>query len=280
MRPSWGGQRRYEGGSWLPFNWYSIPVTRALLFTTVGVFLLFFLTGQHRSIVWALVPFRSESWYLQPWTWFTYPFMETPSLWILLTLYILYAMGGMLERSWGSANYAVLFFAFTVIGALAFLIPLYLLGKPVVLTGLYIPLTALITAWAALDPELEVSFWGLPVKAKFLAAMWVALNYFYFGMQYGDPILALFVLAAPAAAFFYVRKLPRLNLGTPTLRRDTGYLREEPRDRDYGRREPRERIEREQTRSRNPFRRRQEQAEIERLKKLLGEDDDHPRVER
>ena len=31
MRPNWGGERRYEGGRWLPFNWYAIPVTRTLL---------------------------------------------------------------------------------------------------------------------------------------------------------------------------------------------------------------------------------------------------------
>src|SRR5947207_2589936 len=151
MRSTWGGdERRYEGGRWLPFNWQSIPVTRTLLFATIGTFLLFFFTGQFQGPVWQWIPFRSAGdgalWYTRPWTWLTYPFMELPSLWILLTLYVLYQMGGMLERAWGWRNFAVLFFAFTTIGALAFVIPLYLLGKPVLLSGLTLPLTALVTA--------------------------------------------------------------------------------------------------------------------------------------
>lgn len=270
MRSNWGNnERRYQGGNWLPFNWNSIPVTRALLFATVGIFLLFFFTGQALGPVGKWIPFASPLWYLQPWTWFTYPFLEMPSFWILLTLYVLYSMGGMLERSWGSLNFAVLFFAFTAIGALAFVIPYYLLGKMVVLAGLTIPLTALVSAWAALDPELEVGFWGVPVKAKFLAAAWVGLNYFSFGINHNDPVLALFTLAAPAAAWFYVRKMRRLNLSSPFGRRGlAGPDLRESRPR-RGRSEAPERVP-----GFNPLRRRQEQEEIERLRRLLGDDDD------
>ena len=276
MRRTWNeGSSGYQGGSWLPFNWYSIPVTRTLLFATVGVFLLFFFTGQEQGPVWEWIPFRSAdpAWYSRPWTWFTYPFMELPSFWILLTLYVLYSMGGMLERSWGSLNFAVLFFAFTGIGALAFLVPMYLLGKPVLLFGLALPLTALVTAWAALDPELELNYWGVPIKAKLLAAIWVGMNYFGFGLQYRDPILALFALAPPAAAWFYVRKMRRLNLSGPMR---SPYLGPDLSDNPPRRtRRPREE-EPERVKGFNPLRRRQEQQEMERLRKLLGDDDDRP----
>jgi len=292
MRPTWGNDRRYEGGSWLPFNWYSIPVTRFLLFATVGTFLLYFFTGQSSGAVGQWIPFisRPPLWYTRPWTWLTYPFLELPSFWILLTLYVLYAFGGMLERSWGSLNFAVLFAVFTVIGALAFVPAFYVLGRPVILVGLAVPLTAMVTAWAALDPELETCFWGVPVKAKFIAAAWVALSYFQFGVSYNDPVLALFILAAPVAAFFYVRKLPRLNLGqgrsaprrygdrwAPDLEdRPRGGLRGLLRDDSDREERPRRKggEERERSGGFNPLKRRQEQAEMERLRKLLGEDDD------
>lgn len=282
MRSNWGGNSGYTGGSWLPFSWHAIPVTRALLFSTVGIFLLFFFTGQFAGPVWQWLPFQTGGleWLTRPWTWVTYAFLETPSLWVLITLYVLYSMGGMLERSWGSRNYALLFFAFTAIGALAFVPASYLFGKPVLLHGLSLPLMALVTAWAALDPELEISFWGVPMKAKLLAAIWVALNYFNFGLQYRDPLFAIFSVAPAAAAWFYVRKMPRLNMGFRAPgqsayggSRSSSYreplLRDEPR--------PPRGAEREQVkRGFNPLRKRQEQLEIERLRKLLGDDDDRP----
>ena len=143
------------------------------------------------------------------------------------------------------------------------------MGKSAVLLGLSLPLAALVTAWAALDPEQESSFWGVPVKAKTIALVWVLLIYFQFGLAYGDPIFALFSLAAPAAAFFYVRKLPRLNLDLRTAR-DWRPRREMP----SGPLLRTETEERERVGGFNPLRKRQEQIEIERLRKLLGEDDD------
>jgi membrane associated rhomboid family serine protease len=270
MRSNWGNDGPRGRSAWLPFRLDSIPVTRALLVATVSVFLLFFFTGQQAGPVWALVPFRSEAWLTRPWTWFTYPFMEIPSLWILLTLYILYSIGGMLERSWGSVNYAAVFFALTAVGALAFVIPLYLMGASITLLGLSVPLAALVTAWAALDPDTEVAFWGVAmVKPKFIALVWVLLIYFQYGLAYGSPVIAAFIFAAPAAAWFYVRKLPRLNLSLPSAG-----PRPSPRAPERGpllREDP---AERERVTGFNPLRRRQEQEEIERLRKLLGEDDD------
>lgn len=269
MRREWGGSRRYSGGSWLPFSWDSIPVTRGILIATAVTFLLYFFTGQGRGPIGAWIPFQTGSlaWLTRPWTWLTYPFLELPSFWVLVTLYVTYSLGGMLERSWGSRNFAALFFLFTAISALAFVPGYYAFGLPVQLVGLGLPLTCLITAWAALDPELETNFWGVPVKAKLVAGVWVALNYFNFGLGYGNPLFALFTLVGPAAAWFYVRKMPRLNLGfrAPVTRRQEPLLREEPRG-----------AERERVSGFNPLRKRQEQLEIERLRKLLGDDDDRP----
>jgi membrane associated rhomboid family serine protease len=272
MRPNWGNQGRYEGGSWLPFNWYSIPATRFLLFATVGTFIAFFLFGQNSGLVAEWVPLVSLgdwTWIKRPWTLVTYPFLEMPGLWYLLTLYLLYSYGGMMERAWGSWNFLVLFFAFSAIGALSVGIGSAVLGQPAALAGLGVPLCALVTAWAALDPELETNFWGVPVKAKFIAAVWVAMLFIQFGM--GNRLaLAPFVLVGPAAAFLYVRKMPRLNISIPGRRQNRWApdLRDTPRER------PRRETPRESVGGFNPLRRRREQAEMERLRKLLGEDDD------
>lgn len=282
MRSNWGDNGRYTGGRWLPFSWHAIPVTRAVFFGTLATFLLYFLTGLDRSPVWEWIPFRTDGmlWLTRPWTWLTYALLERPTLWVLITFYMLYSWGGMLERSWGSRNYAVLLAAFTAVGALAAVPMYYLLGKPIFIAGLSLPLTALVTAWAALDPDLEVQFWGVPVKARLVAAIVVVLNYLGVGMTYRDPVLALFALAPAAAAWLYVRKMPRLAMGFRPSHQ-TSYreplLRDEPRERDRDRRPSRSGGEREQVnRGFNPMRKRQEQLEIDRLRKLLGDDDDRP----
>ena len=273
MRGTWGEPKR-SGGPWLPLDWQSIPFTRGLLITMAVVFLAYFFTGQDSGPIAEIFLFRSDQWLHRPWTWFTYALLEMPSLWVIFTVLVLYQIGGSLERSWGSLNYGVLFFAFAGIGALAFIPALYILGKPVMLAGATIPLVSIVAAWAAIDPELEMCFWGIPTRAKLIAALWVGLTYFQFGLGHRDPVLALCVLVAPAAAWFYVRKFPRLNLSIPRMGRSNprsarsrpsgpppDLLREEVPDR-------------ERATGFNPLKKRREQMEIERLKRLLGEDDD------
>lgn len=288
MRPTWGGSERRGGGSPFSISWYAIPVTRFLLFSMVALFFAYYMLDQQRSPIWSWLPFVARgsgdlTWAWQAWRWVTYTLLEF-DVWILISLYILYSIGGMLERSWGSVNFAVLYAAFSAIGAVALGAGSVLLNHPILLLGPSITLTALVTAWAALDPELDVTFFGAPLKAKVIAYIWIGLMVYRFLMM-GGIFLAVFALAAPAAAFFYVRKMPRLNLSLGG-RRDSWRpgLREEPRDRwapdlredrdDRPTHEPRSPEDRERVGGFNPLRKRQEQIEIERLRKLLGEDDD------
>lgn len=251
------------GGSWLPFRLDSVPVVRGILVAVVASFLVFFFARS--AVLW--MPFRADAW-TRPWTWFTYAVLETDPIGVLFQGFWLYVVGGMLERAWGSRNFLAIFLAFTAIAALAFVPAYYLLGTPVQLAGLVLPLSALTVAWAALDPELEVLLWGvLPLKAKLIALLDVLLVYFFFGFAYG-PVAALFTLAGPAAAFYYVRKMPRLDLSwsVPSVRRRARRpARETP---------PRERLPGGIPRSRR------EQEELARLRKLLGEDDEGDRMPR
>lgn len=264
MRSTWGsGSGNYGGGGWLPFSLHNVPVVRGLLIAAAVAFLLFFFTFAAGSPIYHWLAFQAGRWSTRPWTWLTYPVMVTSPLSLLFAGYWLYLVGGSLERSWGSRSFAVLFFTFAALAALAFVPAFYLLGASVSLAGLWLPLSALTVAWAALDPEMEIWFWGiLPLKLKALALIDVLLTYFSFGFAYG-PVVGLFALAGPAAAYFYVRKMSRLNLafGRRQAPRIRPLLRPEP--------PPRERAPRPSL-----LRRRQEQREIERLRKLLGEDDD------
>lgn len=275
MRANWGrGRRSWQ--SYLPSGLGGIPVVAGVLLASVGVFLLYFLVYAWRAPIIEWLAFtadpRSLEWLTQPWKWITYVFLQLDFLGLLFGGYLLYLAGGTLERSWGSVNFAVLFGAFCVIAALGFVAAAYLFGQTFILAGYLIPVAALWAAWAALDPELEFRLYGvLPLRLKWIALITVGFIYFSYGLSTGPmgPIVGLFALAAPAAAFFYVRKLPRLSLGgfrrpadrwAPDLREDVPRRRRE---------EPRERVG-----GLNPLRRRQEQQEIERLRKLLGEDDD------
>jgi membrane associated rhomboid family serine protease len=276
MRSNWGGGgwARGGGGSWLPFSLGGIPVVRGLLIAITATFLVHFATFQSGAplVRWLAFSAGAPDWYVKPWTWLTYALLEVEFLNLLFQGFWLFVVGSILERSWGSRNFLALFFIFAAISALGFVPAYYLFGAPVALVGLVLPLSSLTVAWAAMDPEQEIFLWGvLPLKLKTLALIDVLIVYFSFGFGYG-PLPALLTLVGPAAAFYYVRKLPRLDLGfqaRPSRREPL--LRE---DRPGRERPPRERVPRESAPGLNPLRRRQEREEMERLRKLLGEDDD------
>jgi membrane associated rhomboid family serine protease len=260
MRSTWddGKRRRSYGASWLPFSLSEIPVVKGLMLAAVAGFLLsFFAPGLAAWLAFSADP-ESLGWLTRPWTWFTWVFLSGNPLFLFFEVCWLYWIGGMLERSWASRNFIILFSAMVAVQALAFVPAAYLLHTQAgPIHGLFVPLCGLTVAWAALDPDMEVSYFFVPMRAKTLALLDVILVFFFHGASLG-----LFALAGPILAFLYVRKMPRLNIGFRAPRaRPRTLLREEP--------EPRER-----TSGFNPLRRMQEQQEIERLRRLLGEDDE------
>lgn len=279
MRGTWGGAT-FGGGGWTPFSFHGIPAVRGLLIATVATFLAFFFIGQSAGPVARWLPFIADpvtmSWLTRPWTWFTHPFVETGFLALLFHGFWLYVVGGTLERSWGWRRFLPYFFAMAAISALAFVPAVYLAKSVVPLTGMTLVLSALTVTWAALDPEQELMFYMvIPVKLKMLALIDVLIVYFSYGLGPLGPGLALVTLAAPAAAWLYIRRMPDFTFASPFGRRRPAprgpvlrepLLREEP---------PRERVTR-----LNPLRRKQEEEEIARLRKLLGEDDDGDRARR
>jgi len=244
---------------------------RGILIACAAVMLMAFLTSQGGGSYWTtFLGFAPSVWLHQPWSLLTYPFLVTSLLSLVFEGFWLYIVGGMLERSWGSRNFAVLFFIWTAICGVVLLPVYYLTGGKidVSLASLTLPNVCLTVAWAALDPDMELLFYGLiPVRAKWVALISVGYVFFTWGYAYGVP-MSLLSLAGPAAAFYYVRKMPRLNLGFRAPRAASPPRRRAPLLReDAG--PDRERVNRI-----NPFAKKNEQQEIERLKRLLGEDDD------
>jgi membrane associated rhomboid family serine protease len=91
------------------------PVTRALLFTNVGVFLLQQLLGPLLVQWFALWPLETI---FEPWQVVTYAFLHNDFLHILFNMFALFMFGTPLERYWGSQRYAVFYFICVLAAAL------------------------------------------------------------------------------------------------------------------------------------------------------------------
>lgn len=243
-----------------------------MLIAAACTFLAIFLSGGPGSASWwqwliVQVGGRGDlGWLVRPWSWLTYPLVTVDFIRLLFGCLWFYWCGGTLERAWGSRNFAVLLAAFTVISVFGLAIGSFLFDTPATLAGFLLPTASLIVAWAAMDPDEEIRFYGIfPVKLKFLALIDVLIVYFSYGM--GQPLFGFFALLGPLAAYLYVRKMPRLNLSLDLPFRS----RRQPARQPYLRmpEEDRERVS-----GFDPLRKRREQEEIARLRRLLGEDDD------
>jgi membrane associated rhomboid family serine protease len=84
------------------------PVTRALLLTNVGVFLLQYLTGPLLLQQWfALWP---PGTLFEPWQLVTYAFLHDGLAHIFFNMFALFMFGPPLERFWGGTRFTVFYF--------------------------------------------------------------------------------------------------------------------------------------------------------------------------
>lgn len=217
------------------------PVTVTLLIISVALFLVsFFTSGAANGFLSAYVAFSPQNIFHAPWTIFTYPVVSGGFLNLLIGGFFFWVAGGSLERSWGSARYAVFFFALTAISALSLLLgvyfashvslPNFLMGNGNSrMFGFSLPLGGMIVAFCMLNPEMTLMFYFFPVRAIHVAWIITLLTYFTAGM---GPLLSLFACGGILAAFLYVKfgrswgdigsySAPRRNFRGPDLRMDT-----------------------------------------------------------
>lgn len=102
---------------------------------------------------------------------------------ILFNMFTLYMFGRILENVWGSKRFLFFYLACGVGAAAAHLLMQYLMGGFAPAVGASGAVMGVIIAFAYLFPNTEVYLIAFPVKAKWLAIFYVALDLFGgFGM--------------------------------------------------------------------------------------------------
>ncbi len=184
-----------------------IPVTLTLLTISITLFLAsFFTSGRVDELLVRNLAFVPENMGHAPWTFLTYPVYNggvSGAFNVLLGGFFLWLAGGSLERSWGSARFALFFFALTAITACSVELGWFISRHSfALLSGFQLPLAGLIVAFCMLNAEQTIVFYFFPIKAKYVALIVTLMTYFFAGM---GPLLDLFACGGILAAFLYVR---------------------------------------------------------------------------
>lgn len=193
------------GRSRSPFS-PDIPGTNFIIIANVVTFILIFLRLFPIALVELLTSTTFEAWH-SPWTFFTYPLVFFPEgalsfINLVFSVLWLFFVGGMLERAWGTRRFLFVFFIFSAISAVLLSIGGLFLGINVGIGQLYTPLVALTVIWALLDPTATVLFFFFPMQLRWLALLVVAMSFFDYGQS--SPLLGVFSLGGPAAAYLYM----------------------------------------------------------------------------
>jgi len=193
----------------------------------------------------------------KPWTPLLYPFgamgLGGPLVlvWSILALLWLYNVGGSTERDLGTKGFIAVWLSATVLSAAAFYVGWMALRTGSGLAGPFMPIATLTVIWATRYPGAMVSFFFMPVAAKWVGWLVAAGTFFQYGQ--GAPLLGLFALIPLAIGFLFASdRIP----GLPYTRRAI----DKP---------SRAQIEREQREFAEISRRRAERAEKDRLRELF-----------
>jgi membrane associated rhomboid family serine protease len=185
------------------------PAVAGLLLLFVAFFLFeFFAAAGNMGIslvdvyAWPV----SVRWFstLHLWQPFTYPFVHTDFLSLLFDGLGLYFFAGSLERAWGTRRFLLFFFADAVI------VGLVMLGLSArntfgpLLQGLGPGMwLSIIVAFATLNPFATILLaFVIPLQARWLAWITIAVEIFAFFSYYGGPIQAIIGVAAISAFAF------------------------------------------------------------------------------
>ncbi|HEY3297847.1 MAG TPA: rhomboid family intramembrane serine protease [Armatimonadota bacterium] len=178
-----------------------IPVTKLLILANAATFLLAALFSV--GALAGLLVFQSSTFLIYPWTALTYPLQAgMEPIGLIFSCYWLWVAGGSLERTWGSSRFAYYFFANVAITAVGMYAGGALLGLPVSLVGLWLPLSGVTIAWAMMNPEQEILFFFvIPMKLKFLALIDVLFVLIAYKLPFG-----IFALAGCIFSYLYIRR--------------------------------------------------------------------------
>ncbi len=180
------------------------PVTNFIIAANIVTFILLLLKLVPLTLVPLLIP-TSSSMIREPWALLTYPFISlSGGVWtlinLLFSLYWLYFLGGMMERSWGSQRFLFMFLGLSGISGLFLAFGGMLTGINVPIENLWLPLTALTVIWAAHDPHSPVMLFIFPMELRWLAVIVCALLFVSYATV--NPILGFFSLGGSIVSYF------------------------------------------------------------------------------
>ncbi len=127
----------------------------------------------------------------------------------LLEIVWFYFTATRVEFELGRSRLLALFFGFTLMSSLCMLVVNGLLGEPFLVSS------ALFVVWAARNQNLPLSFWSIPLLAKWLALVISVLTFFYFAGSSAGALIGLAALVPLAFAWaFGAGLIPGLRLTT------------------------------------------------------------------
>jgi membrane associated rhomboid family serine protease len=183
------------------------PVTRALLFANVAIYLLQMLTGNLLVIYFALWPLGSSSYAnvpgFEPWQIVTYGFLHGGFAHIAFNMLALWMFGGSIERLFGPRPFAFYYFACVIGAALAQLAVMHFFPSGFSPTlGASGGIFGLLLAFGMLYPnERILVYFAIPMPAWLFVTGYAALELFY-GVTGRDEGVAHFAHLGGAAIGF------------------------------------------------------------------------------
>lgn len=173
------------------------PVTAFIMTANVVTWLMIF----YGSV--GPISYLSSGDYLsRPWTVLTYSLVGVGRVdCFFLLIYMMWWVGSSLEGQWGSKKFAQVFTCVSLLFGVSMAVGITaLLGQGVPLSGLWLPFAGIFVMWAMMNPKATVLvFFVLPIEARFLGYLDLALLYFNTG-----PVLGLFALVPGLLCWLYV----------------------------------------------------------------------------
>jgi len=185
------------------------PVMYALLVVMLVLFVAAFFGAA--PLLGVLAWPVSVEWFhtLALWQPLTFPLVHFGPWNILFDGLVLFFFGGSLERSWGSARFALFFFLSGILAG-----GVVLLVTPhggAIFAGMIGSYVACSVAFATINPYATVIFFIFPMQARWLGVIAVAYELFFRNPLYGGPVPALASIAG-VSLFAWLFTTNRLSL--------------------------------------------------------------------
>ncbi len=197
------------------------------------------------------------AWLSKPWSLFTYPFayMGLGGINALISMALLLAWMmfscASIERQIGTARYAIVWVAMTVIPAMLALGAMAMMGAGIGLLGPFLPIAGVSVVWCTRNKHASMSLFGiLPLNGIMMGWIVVAGTFFQFGM--GAPLMGALMCVHLGLAYLFgedkIPFFPYKPLGVGPSKPTKEQIRRESEFRDDVRRREQERGERERLR--------------------------------